>query len=308
MPRAPTVKRPGYSDAPCFRYSSRMLFSYHTHSDFCDGYVSAGAMAKAAAAAGYSFLGFSSHAPRPLGIPWTMKYGDLDRYVAEIRALDAYWRPRGMAVLLGLETDYVAGIVSPREAAYHSNAPDFLIGSVHFVPGLVDDEFTVDGPKAEFAAGIARLKDKTPLIWKRYYENLIAMMEGGGFDIVGHFDLVKKNNRDNWWFDENSKEYLDAAFAAADRAAELGLVVEINTGGLARGSTASPYPSSAILKHMREAGVRLTIGDDAHSPSHLSAYQRFAIEAAKAAGYRSLWYLDADLVWREIAVEKAGKP
>ena len=83
-------------------------------------------------------------------------------------------------------------------------------------------------------------------------------------------------------------------------------IAEINTGGLARGKTDSTYPSAAILKHMRESGLRLTIGDDAHAPAHLGAYQGAAIEAARQAGYKSLWYLDAHRVWKEIGVGEAG--
>jgi histidinol phosphatase-like PHP family hydrolase len=59
---------------------------------------------------------------------------------------------------------------------------------------------------------------------------------------------------------------------------------------------------------MRESGVRLTIGDDAHAPEHLGSYQETAIEAAAQAGYRSLWYRGQDKSWKEIGLDEAGKP
>jgi histidinol phosphatase-like PHP family hydrolase len=58
---------------------------------------------------------------------------------------------------------------------------------------------------------------------------------------------------------------------------------------------------------MREKGLRLTLGDDAHAPAHLGRYQAAAIGAAREAGYESLWYLDADRLWREIGIDEAGK-
>ena len=264
-------------------------------------------MAEAAFEAGYSILGFSSHAPLPFDTTWNLKWPKLADYAATVRSLASYWKPRGMVILLGLEIDYIKNIASPKDKVYDVISPDFRLGSVHFVTGLSGDEFTVDESEDKFARHIASTTGgDASVIWKQYYANLIAMIENGGFDIIGHFDLVKKNNAQGKWFDEASKDYRDAAFAAVDRAAELGCIAEINTGGLARGKTDSTYPSAAILKRMKESGLRLTIGDDAHAPAHLGAFQEAAIRAAQQAGYKSLWYLDANREWKEIGVQEAG--
>ncbi|HWR10281.1 MAG TPA: histidinol-phosphatase [Rectinemataceae bacterium] len=284
-----------------------MLFSYHTHTEFCDGTSTAAAMAEAAFEAGYSVLGFSSHAPLPFDCSWTMQWRSIGDYAASVRSLQRLWKPRGLAILLGLEIDYIRNIVSPGDEAYDVIAPDFRLGSVHFLTDLAEDEFTVDEPAADFERHMAGLGGDASIVWKQYYANLVAMIEKGGFDILGHFDLVKKNNARGRWFDEDGTDYRDAAFAAVDRASELGRVAEINTGGLARGKTDSPYPSMAILKHMREAGLRLTLGDDAHAPPHLGRYQAAAIGAAKEAGYTSLWYMDAGGAWGEIGIDEAGR-
>jgi len=284
-----------------------MLFSYHTHTEFCDGRAKASTMAEAAFEAGYSLLGFSSHAPLPFDTTWNLKWPRLGDYAATVRSLASRWAPRGMTILLGLEIDYITNVASPKDKVYDVISPDFRLGSVHFITGLSEDEFTVDESEEKFAHHIANaVGGDASIIWKQYYANLIAMIEKGGFDIIGHFDLVKKNNAKGRWFDEAAKGYRDAAFAAVARAAELNCIAEINTGGLARGKTDSTYPSAAVLKHMRESGLRLTIGDDAHAPAHLGAYQGAAIEAAKQAGYKSLWYLDANRVWNEIGVGEAG--
>jgi len=283
-----------------------MLFSYHTHTEFCDGSASASAMAEAAFDAGYSILGFSSHAPLPFESPWNMKWTQMNDYARTVRSLASFWAPKGLTILLGLEIDYIEDLASPGDEAYGSISPDFRLGSVHHIPGLVEDEFTVDEPGDAFAGHIEAIGGDASIVWKRYYEYLAAMIEKGGFDIIGHFDLVRKNNAGSRWFDEESAGYLDAAFAAVDRAAELGCVAEINTGGLARGKTDSTYPSPAILKRMREKGLRVTIGDDAHAPAHLGGYRAAAISAARAAGYESFWYLDGDLVWKEIGMDEAG--
>ena len=285
-----------------------MLFSYHTHTEFCDGRAGAADMAQASFDAGYSFLGFTSHAPLPFATSWNMEWKRLDEYASLIRSLASAWEPRGLVILLGLEIDYIEGLVAPGDSTYDGIGPDFRLGSVHFLKNLADDEFTVDEPAGTFAAHMARLGGDVSIVWKQYYGNLTAMIEAGGFDIIGHFDLVKKNNAGGHWFDEEGMDYRAAAFEAVDRAAELDRIAEINTGGLARGKIDSTYPSPVILKRMREKGLRLTLGDDAHAPAHLGSYQPAAIAAAKAAGYKSLWYMDSDRKWKEIGVDEAGSP
>jgi len=286
-----------------------MLFSYHTHCEFCDGRASASSMTAAAFKAGYSILGFSSHAPLPFDTTWNLKWPRIRDYERTIRALSAEWAPQGMDILLGLEIDYIENLVSPKDSVYDIIDLDFKIGSMHYITSLPGEPFTVDEPAEAFERHVrGNAGGDTSLIWKEYYKRLLAMVENGGFDIIGHFDLVKKNNSGGRWFDESSKGYIDNAFAVVDRAAELGCIAEINTGGLARGKIAETYPSAAILERMRDAGLRVTIGDDAHAPSHLGAFQGMAVEAAKKAGYKAIWYMDRERKWHEIGIDEAGKP
>jgi len=284
-----------------------MRFSYHTHSEFCDGRVTGAAMAMAAHKVGYSYLGFSSHAPLPFGTKWNMSWPALHGYAQMVRGLAQEWEPQGMRILLGLEIDHIEGLASPSDHAYDAISPDFRIGSVHYITKIFGKKFTVDEPAEEFSRHLkAVTPDNTDVVWKEYYAAMIEMIRKGGFDIIGHFDLVKKNNSGGRWFDETSRQYVEAAFGAVDEAGKLSCIAEINTGGLARGKIATTYPSLAILKRMREAGVRLTIGDDAHAAAHLGSFQTLAVEAAKAADFRSLWYLDGPGSWKEIGIEEVG--
>lgn len=285
-----------------------MRFSYHTHTEFCDGRASAEDMAQAGFDEGYSYLGFTSHAPLPFDTDWNMQWKDIGAYADRVRSLASAWAPLGLSILLGLEIDYIEGVAAPGDTAYDGIKPDFRLGSVHFLNNLADDEFTVDEPADRFSAHMALLGGEASLVWKGYYESLMAMIEKGGFDIIAHFDLVKKNNAGCRWFDEDARDYRAAAFAAVDRASELGRIAEINTGGLARAKIDETYPSPAILGHMREKGLRLTLGDDAHASAHLGRYQSAGVAAAKAAGYKSLWYIDASLEWKEIGIDEAGRP
>jgi histidinol-phosphatase (PHP family) len=274
--------------------------NYHTHCDFCDGKASASDMAEAAWRAGYAVLGFSSHAPLPFPSTWTLPRERLPAYLAEIGRLKAAWEGR-MEILLGLEIDHIAGLVSPRDPAFLEL--DFRIGSTHFIE-LGGGRFTVDEPAEEFDGNFARYAGGDgSLVWKAYYRSLAEMIAAGGFDIVAHFDLVRKNNTGGRLFDEEDPAYLAAAFEAAAQLRGSGIVAEINVGSMARGKMKSPYPSLPLLKEFRRLGVPITISADAHAPAHLGTHLDAAKDLAKAAGYRSAAVLTKGK-WIEVGIDE----
>lgn len=267
-------------------------------------------MAEAAAAAGYTALGFSSHAPLPFPSDWTMPPERLDEYVAEIRRLADLWiggRPP-LEIFLGLEIDWIENLRSARDPLFQDCGLDYRIGSVHFVQLPGAGLFTVDSPAKDFAEDLRRAGGDAEPVWRQYYRNLSAMIEAGGFDIVGHFDLVRKNNTGGRYFDEEDPRYQAAALEAAALLAGKDLIVEINVGAMLRGTMASPYPSLGILRELRRLGVRTTFSADAHAPSHLGPHIDAARALAEAAGYKSVAVLrrgpNGDANWTEIGIDE----
>jgi len=283
--------------------------NYHTHSSFCDGRASAEDMASAAAAAGYRVLGFSSHCPLPFHNEGNMELSRLGEYRAEIRRLGGTWAERGMEVLLGLEIDWVPGLCSPRDEVFASAGLDFSIGSVHFVELPGSGRFAVDDALEVAEERLAAFEGEDPgrSMYETYYRRLSELIESGGFDLLGHFDLVVKNNGAGpdgrgRFFDEASKDYRDAALGAARLLAGKDIVAEINVGGMSRGKVKKPYPSLPILKELRAAGVRITFSADAHAPSHLGAHLEDARSLARDAGYDSVAVLSGGK-WTEAGIE-----
>jgi histidinol-phosphatase (PHP family) len=284
--------------------------NYHTHCDFCDGRASAADMAKAAAAAGYEVLGFSSHCPLPFPSEGNMELSRLGEYVAGIRRLGREWSSHGLEILLGLEIDWIPGLCSPRDEVFAPAGLDYSIGSVHFVDLSGSGRFAVDHDLAHVEAKLAAHegKDAGRDMYETYYRMLSGLIESGGFDILGHFDLVKKNNGadssgQGRFFDESSPGYRDAAFGAIRLFRGRGIVAEINVGGMSRGKVNEPYPSLPILRELRANGVRITFSADAHEPSHLGAHLDAAREIARAAGYDSVAVLSRG-EWAEVGIEE----
>jgi histidinol-phosphatase (PHP family) len=267
-------------------------------------------MAAAAAAAGYEVLGFSSHCPLPILSDGNMELSRLGEYKAEIRRLGREWALRGLEILLGLEIDWIPGVCSPRDEVFAGAGLDYSIGSVHYVDLPGSGRFAVDYGLAETTASLASFDGGDPgrALYEDYYRMLRQLVASGGFDILGHFDLVKKNNGADAtgagrFFDESSAGYREASLAVARELRDREIVVEINVGGMSRGKVRSPYPSLPILKELRAEGVRITFSADAHAPEHLGANLDAAREHARAAGYDSIAVLTKGS-WKEVGIEE----
>jgi histidinol-phosphatase (PHP family) len=111
------------------------------------------------------------------------------------------------------------------------------------------------------------------------------MIRAGGFDILGHADVIKKNNSQNRLFSEETDAYRNKCAAIAALTGEKGLTIEVNTGGMNRGRIDTPYPSLHLLQCFRENNVPAIINADAHNPDDLTGYYKEAVEVLLAAGY-----------------------
>jgi histidinol-phosphatase (PHP family) len=260
-------------------------------------------MAAAALAGGFQVLGFSSHAPLGRGIyDGNMKIERLGEYVAEVRAVGRELAGEGLEVLLGMEVDWLRGAMSPRDSLF--DGLDFKIGSVHIVD-LGRGPFAVDDARDKLDARIAAdAGGDAGRVWKAYYDELCDLIEAGGFDILGHLDLVTKNNRGGRLFDPEDGKYRAAALEATRLLAGSGIVAEVNYGAMARSGAPAPYPAPFILRELRELGVPIVLSADAHAPEQLSANREAAREAARVAGYRSVALLSKGK-WTEVGIDEA---
>jgi histidinol-phosphatase (PHP family) len=261
----------------------------HTHTHFCDGKGDVESFCLKALEKGFASLGFSAHAPilKKTGIAtdWTMKEERLEAYLDEVRAAKRRWEGR-LRIYLGLEVDFIPGLMGPADRDYRDMGLDYIIGSVHFVVPPIGAPFTVDGPPEELEQGIREgWGGDLRAAVNAYWDSLEAMLRAGGLVVLGHADLIKKNNPRNRWFSEADEFYRLRTGAAAALAAQTGVTAEINTGGMNRRKLPVPYPSLPFLRLFREKGVPMVINADAHCPEDLDGHYGEAREALLAAGY-----------------------
>ncbi|MFW6344040.1 MAG: histidinol-phosphatase HisJ [Sediminispirochaetaceae bacterium] len=280
-----------------------MITNYHTHSSFCDGKGQLEDYVKYALSRGFHALGFSGHAPLPFPNDWTMNEENLSTYIREVLALKERYRD-SLEICLGLETDYLDKKHNPAHPKYKALGLDYQIGSVHHLYSPERTEFLqVDYTKEELELLLKDTFDKDiKALVSTYYRMVREMVQTGGFEILGHLDLVKKQNRGNVYFDETEKWYKREIEKTLETVAETDVILEINTGAMARGYTAEPYPSPWIIDRAAELKIPVTINSDAHRPEWLDYGFEEAENLARAAGYSSkIVYTEGE--WREIGYE-----
>ena len=136
---------------------------------------------------------------------------------------------------------------------------------------------------------------------KCYYETVATIPQYGNFDILGHFDLIAKNNERAQFLDTASAQYLQYAKDTIHELRGKIPLFEVNTGCIGRGYRRTPYPSIELLREFKECGFGAVITSDCHKKELLDCYFEDAKELLQTVGYRSIYVLTED-GFREISI------
>jgi len=286
------------------------LTSMHTHTNFCDGQDDIETMCRAAYEKELVTIGFSSHAPitKKTGIKgdWFMKDELIFEYADQVLAAKKRWKGK-LEVLLGFEIDYIKGLRSALDNDIKSINPDFLIGSVHFIiPANGAQPFTVDGPIEEFTQGLNEgFNGDINALMNCYYDALAEMITLGGFDILGHADIIKKNRPSEW--EQSNRQLAEIEACRQEEILQIAkknnIIAEVNTGGMNRGKISDVYPSLSFLRLFKEKNVPVIITSDAHKAEDLCGNYEYALKTLNNAGIKNhviitgmnkqkiIWYL-----------------
>jgi len=258
----------------------KITSTLHNHCTLCDGRSTPDEMVEAAIACGFTDFGMSCHGYTPFDLPYSVE--SEESYLRAMEELRERYRGR-IRVWRGVEQEYFAPVAD--RAAY-----DYIIGSCHYVLDRETGEhIDIDGSDAEFARARDTLfGGDVYALAADYFKNVVDIAQTQRPDILGHFDLISKNNGDGRFFDEDSKRYRDTALEALNACADTGVVFEGNTGAIARGNRSVPYPPLFMLKQLKARGARLTLTADCHDARHLLTGLYDAARLLKTAGYRTV--------------------
>jgi len=264
--------------------------NYHTHNDLCDGKGTLEDYVRTASEKGFTALGFSSHAPVPFETDWHLTEENLVTYLSEIRRLKDVWKDK-VQVYAGLEIDYISGLQAPSDPRWKSLGLDYRIGSAHNSVSLdANPEYAcVDGP----IDGVMRLLDSCHGgSWEdmsgEYYHRVAELIQLGGFDILGHLDLIKKHNRGDVYFRESDPWYRRQVLEVLDVLSGKGIIMEVNSGAISRGALDAVYPSPWILAEARKKQIPVMVNADAHRPEHIDYHFEESCLLLRDCGYREI--------------------
>lgn len=246
----------------------------HTHTRFsADGSASLETMCRRAIDLGLRQVAFTEHVdyvPADIGYGFFRPAAFLDE-VARCRKLFGDRLTLLAGVEIG-EVDRFRPQVDELLAAYPF---DLVIGSLHWVEDdLVFEPSYFHGRSEESA-------------FRGYFAAVERLCRGGGFDVLGHLDVVKRYGYDVYGradlspFEEDIRPILQAII-------DNGIALEVNTSTCRRPVNRTS-PDALVLGWYREmGGEAVTFGSDAHRPADLAAGWDHASEMIRAAGFSHL--------------------
>jgi histidinol-phosphatase (PHP family) len=248
---------------------ARIPHDYHVHSLFSgDNDSPMQSMCEAAAARGIPEICFAEHfdvhpkEPRRLSFP-------LEAWAAELVRCRDIFRGR-LVVRAGLEVGEPHRAPAAVRAMLDRYDFDLVIGSLHWVgDDLVFDAGFFDRP---MDAG-----------YSAYFAELERMTEAGGFDVLGHLDVVARFGFEVWGRYE-PRRYETSIRKSLAHCIERGIALDINAGCMRRrlGRT-NPHPD--ILRwYVEMGGAHVVFSSDAHAPEHVGLHLDAAVAIARTAG------------------------
>ena len=258
----------------------------HTHSTYTDGRDTPEEMVLEAIACGFDSIGFSEHSYMPFSPSKSqLRPEDTEKYRAEIYTLKEKYKGQ-IDIFCGIEFEF--------NSAMTYQDFDYMIGSVHYLN--LDGE--VLGFDRNLEGALAYVNTHFGgdglAFAQRYYETVAMLPQKGKFDILGHFDLLTKNNEQGKFIDTTDKKYLNLGFETIHTLKGKIPLFEVNTGAVARGYRTAPYPQLDFMKEFRKCGYGVVITSDCHDQNYLDCYFEESRQLLQEAGFQTRWILTDD--------------
>lgn len=249
------------------------MYDYHVHTRLCNhAEGSMVAFIRHAIANGFAEICFLDHltitdTPRPM----TMEVAEVPLYFQALQRLKRHYRDR-IAVKVGLEIEFHPQHTGIFKQIVADFAFDIIGSSIHQLDGID----IVSGPAGSGAEHADR-----DFLQHRYLDYLEMMLTNDYFDVICHLDLPKK-------FGESLDPHFEERLAKIlSQAANRNLAVEVNTSGFDH-PAAEAYPSAQLLAILKQAGMAVTVGSDAHRPQEIGRHFARAFDGMQAAGFTHL--------------------
>lgn len=279
--------------------------NYHSHSNYCDGHNNPREYLMKAIDLNMVSYGFSSHAPLPFDCEWSMNPHKSEKYTNEIRELTREFSGK-LQIYLGLEVDYIPGVIGPQHDTIKKLGLDYTIGSIHFIDSFPNGKpWNIDNTGDLFYDGLIqlfnnRIKDAVT----RYYKLTRRMIRESNPNVIGHLDKIKMHNQRFNFFDENEEWYQEQVIRTLEIIKAYDTIVEINTRGYYKSNDALS-PSPWIIEIMNDMDIKIMLSSDAHRPDEITKGFEFATGIISKCGYQKIYSLINDK-WKAFEFDNNG--
>ena len=162
-----------------------------------------------------------------------------------------------------MEIDFISPDFGPHIDYFQKLPLDYRIGSVHFVPTREGVPVDCDGRYERFAGYLKEVfHGDLRYVVEKYFEQVLVMLERGGFEMLGHLDKIAGNAsqadpeiESQGWYEALIDDVISHAVGS-------GVVVEINTKAYEEKKRF--FPAERWWHKLISAGVPLAINSDAH--------------------------------------------
>ena len=255
-----------------------MVLDHHVHTQFRSLPTGdAFDLADRAAEKGIRVLGFAENFPLPasfaLDVTWegTMPPEDLPHYLDTALAIQVGKRSSGLEILVGVEVDWLP--IYRREIGNRldrlQDEIDFRLLGIHYL-GTQSISFAKTVRDDLLFTRYGRAESPADEMFEENYGSLLNAVRTGLFDIVGHFDVIKKfDDRPGSELAHRHRRSIEKVLDAL--AAQRRVPIEINVSGL-DSYCRDIFPSLPILEWAVDRGIPLTLGSDAATETHIGRH------------------------------------
>ena len=249
----------------------------HSHTTYCDGKSTPEEMVLGAIEKGCDSFGLSGHSNAAFDAKHSMSVDDTFKYIEEVRRLQKEYADK-IELFLGIEQEYHAEPIA--------DGFDFILGAVHYMKNG-DELVCVDnGEQRQKQLVDDHYGGDYYAMAEAYFATVADVVKKTNADIVAHFDLISKYNKDGILFDEAHPRYIAAALGAIDEILKHGKIFEVNTGAMFRFDKPEPYPSAFLLKELSRRGGEVIISSDSHNVESICFKYDEMRELIKRCGFK----------------------
>lgn len=217
-------------------------------------------------------------------------------------ALSLDGKVEGLKVLHGVEMGQALQNLKGADEMLDTMEFDFVLASLHNPPADCDYPLckeTEENPNyleaflAKDYAYLKYTKETAPIIFKDYFEDMYKTVLWGRFDSLAHMTYPLRYCKGEQNIDiDLIKEFKPIITDIFKEIIKRDIALELNSGGL-RNPIHEISPNYDLVKLYKECGGRLvTLGADAHTPTHVASGITDSIEMLKSLGFTEYHYYE----------------